>query len=336
MRKGKSKNRAADTNALPLVKGIREYANTGDGKEAKRLYALQGKDALLELLLSKFNIDIFEYNVKKDVLFYTKTNCAGIRRRETVAQFRDFMLGREQMEKGCGIPVLDIIDRASAAIMDDVVEYRTDFWQESFRWYRSTYKSIADDTGKVVAIIGYTEDVDDEVQKRKNLLENAQRDILTNLYNQETTEKLINGKIADLQPGEKGIFFLFDIDGFKQLNETLGQKAGDSYLRSAAALVRADFRYIDIVGRIGGDEFVIFLKGRISIDIVEKRAQQILDIFLRVQLQDYTPVSCSIGIAVTSSNKATYENLLLDANMALREIKVRGGHRYRMFEEDRY
>lgn len=88
---------------------------------------------------------------------------------------------------------------------------------------------------------------------------------------------------------------IIDIDDFKRVNDTLGHLFGDAFLIEATSRIRRLFRSEDILGRVGGDEFLVFMKNIPSKEQVEKKARQIIDAFQSIELrnQKILKVSCA-------------------------------------------
>ncbi len=107
----------------------------------------------------------------------------------------------------------------------------------------------------------------------------AERDTLTGLYNKGTTEKLIND-FLNSEEASLGMhaFLIVDIDNFKSVNDNLGHVFGDKVLFEVSKNLKPIFRKDDIVGRIGGDEFIVFLK-IFSLLRISKESRKICDIF---------------------------------------------------------
>ena len=289
------------------------------------------KVLLFDLMIRHFVGTVFSYDVVRKELFYARSDGAGRYEEAIVNELPDATNKQAYLECECGIPADALLHGADLAAPKTVVEYQASTEQKGLLWYRSVYEQIVNEEGAIQHIIGYTESfrktgghTDKTMQK--------ECDTLTQLYNRETTERLVDERLKSLQSGEKGVLFLFNIDNFRQINERFGEAFGDGCLRSIASMIHADFRYVDILGRIGGDDFAIFIKGAVSIDIVERRAQQILDLFLRIQVPEGQSLSCSIGIAVTSTESMRYAKLAMQAGAALKEAKDKGGRRYRMYE----
>ena len=115
------------------------------------------------------------------------------------------------------------------------------------------------------------------IQKEKErelaFINQAQRDSLTNLYNKMVTQDLIINTLENIKPNSKHALYLIDLDNFKNVNDSFGHAAGDIVLTQIADKLRQSFRETDIVGRIGGDEFLVMLKNIHDLDVVAKKAE---------------------------------------------------------------
>lgn len=120
-------------------------------------------------------------------------------------------------------------------------------------------------------------------------------------------------------------FFLLDIDHFKHVNDTYGHQAGDEVLRQVARLVKSTLREYDILGRIGGEEFGIFLAETsrdTAVEVAERLRQQIADEKLHIDGRELR-ITLSVGIAL-ARDKANFEQLYADADTALYQAKHSG------------
>jgi diguanylate cyclase (GGDEF)-like protein len=131
-----------------------------------------------------------------------------------------------------------------------------------------------------------------------------------------------------LTHGVGGALFMIDLDNFKQLNDTRGHESGDQMLMVVGRCLRETFRHTDVLGRFGGDEFLVYLLSADE-ETAEKYAREFLAAMERqtaVQFQ----VTCSVGIAVPADTDETYEELFERADRALYQVKGSGKHNYRM------
>lgn len=171
-------------------------------------------------------------------------------------------------------------------------------------------------------------------KKRENLIQLAETDQLTGLYNKVTTEKKIMEFIAD-QPETQSLMFVLDIDNFKKINDTRGHAFGDEVLRSIGRQVKALFRSSDIIGRAGGDEFIIFLKGVKEDQFIIREAKKVEHFFQHFQAgEGYVKYSAtaSIGCAVFPRDAADFETLYKCADKALYTAKQRGKNQLAFFK----
>ena len=125
-------------------------------------------------------------------------------------------------------------------------------------------------------------------------------------------------------------FMLTDIDGLKEINDTLGHLAGDRVIRESANRLKRFVRKIDLIGRFGGDEFMVMLsyKNERQARVVAERLAKSMGKPIVFEGNKIN-VTFSVGIAWTKGNEATSVTLLLKrADEALYESKSKGGNRY--------
>lgn len=190
--------------------------------------------------------------------------------------------------------------------------------------------SICNHHGRTEYIIGKLMDVSKDVAEKEELLVKSQTDGLTGLYNAETTKDLIIERIENKEAGDIDAFILMDCDGFKNINDTHGHLAGNKILKHVATNLKRTFRSTDILGRIGGDEFCMYIKGIPSIDFIREKCRQLSDLIKNADEEAH--VSVSIGV-VLITNKEPYEVLFKKADKALYQAKAKGKSQYVIWEE---
>lgn len=115
--------------------------------------------------------------------------------------------------------------------------------------------------GKRRARNRHLEDIDEQKRREELLRNQIERDTLTGLYNKGATEEHIRGLMGTgAAQGEYDALFIIDIDDFKGVNDRYGHLYGDKILAESARRIASLFYPEDIIGRIGGDEFAVFLK----------------------------------------------------------------------------
>ncbi len=201
----------------------------------------------------------------------------------------------------------------------------------AIRHYRIVYKMSFDSKGKPIFAIGKTYDIHDQVT-----LETMSRtDLLTNCLNKITTENSIKEAISNNKQ-QNHCLFIIDIDDFKSVNDQLGHYFGDLVLSGIADNLHNNFRGNDIIGRIGGDEFVVFVKNLSNNKIITRKAEAIAEAFRNSfsgENSDYK-ISGSIGVSQYPKDGKTYEELYKSADKALYSSKMRGKDCYTFYSED--
>lgn len=176
----------------------------------------------------------------------------------------------------------------------------------------------------VLSIIGRVR----ENEKNRDLTDKADTDLLTGLNNKAATERKIRTYLQE-NPDRQGLLFLFDVDNFKKINDTMGHAFGDEVLRTLGHQIAAYFRVTDVIGRIGGDEFMIFLKDIKDEESIQKEARKLEQFFKNFQAGEYVKYSAtaSIGAAVYPQDARDFESLYKMADKALYVSKKRGKNR---------
>lgn len=231
----------------------------------------------------------------------------------------------------------NVINAFSSGMDSIRCEYRCPDESGEFKWRRCTFHIFEDPNTRELMGEAYIEDINDEKERELELIYNAQHDMLTGLYNRATTEKYIKEYLLT-DEGKNGFhaFFTLDIDYFKGINDTFGHAFGDAVLFRTASKINEVFRGDDILGRIGGDEFVVFLKKVQSPKVVLSKAQELCEIcrdsFLQGTISHH--ISISIGIAFYRDHGESYEDLYLHSDAALYISKENGRNRFTVYSEN--
>jgi diguanylate cyclase (GGDEF)-like protein len=139
---------------------------------------------------------------------------------------------------------------------------------------------------------------------------------------------------ARRQHSQAAILFL-DIDGFKYVNDTFGHANGDRLLQSVAARLSSVVRDGDTVGRLGGDEFVVLLDSpgvEVSPELVAERVLAVLRQPIDLNESGGRTLTITASIGIAAGSRATADDFLRDANIALYAAKEAGRDRYQQFE----
>ncbi|MGE4215005.1 MAG: transporter substrate-binding domain-containing protein [Anaerotignaceae bacterium] len=210
---------------------------------------------------------------------------------------------------------------------------RTD--ANEYRWINSTANLLTDpDTGDILCFI-YAKDIDEQKKIEFQLKHKAERDSLTGLYNRVTAESFITQLLKEYE-GTRSAFLMLDLDDFKNINDMHGHYAGDFVLRSIADVLKASFRSDDIVARMGGDEFCVFIKRIPSEKFLLRKAEEIAEGFEHIAYKgiEENTISMSIGIAICPEHGNTFIQLYEKADAALYQAKALGKNRASIYNEE--
>lgn len=160
----------------------------------------------------------------------------------------------------------------------------------------------------------------------------ALTDELTGLYNRRYVFAHFNERLARTPEGSSDVaLMLFDIDHFKQVNDTHGHSAGDEVLRELAERAVREVRSVDLVGRLGGEEFVVVMPetNLAGAFVVAERLRTAIaeEPFTLRSTGDKLPVTVSIGVAVAGEDSDNLDDLLKRADEALYAAKKAGRNR---------
>ncbi|MEG2082717.1 MAG: diguanylate cyclase, partial [Oscillospiraceae bacterium] len=193
------------------------------------------------------------------------------------------------------------------------------------KWVSITVELVADPyTEDVLAYILFR-DINKTKTKEMDILKQAQIDGLTKLYNRAAMEEKI--KQALKGQGENSCaLVIVDIDNLKTINDTLGHIQGDRAIQGFADVLQHHFVGCSFAGRIGGDEFLVFIQGDKAVNNLENTLHTLVAKIgqLKVGEKQEYPIHGSVGAAVNLSGKETFEMLYKQADMALYYVKRHG------------
>ena len=166
-----------------------------------------------------------------------------------------------------------------------------------------------------------------EEEARNRIEKISETDGLTKLLNRRGLENRLKDIFKD--ENSNGALIIFDLDNFKSVNDILGHPIGDEVLKIFSSCLTNSFRKNDIISRIGGDEFIVFINKNIESDALSNKLNEILN-YIRSDLNYYYKnygLSTSIGVAYKDNDINTYEELYQKADKALYKAKNLGKDR---------
>ncbi len=210
----------------------------------------------------------------------------------------------------------------------------TDDVPSDYLWYRMRINTNLDVSTSDVISLFTIDEINEEKQAELSLRKKAETDLLTGSYNKDAFTLKVNNY---LNQGGQGTLYMFDLDNFKGINDNMGHSAGDDVLRETYAKTTSIFRPNDIVSRVGGDEFLVFLTGTTKDSTVRKKAAQICTDLNKTYHADNgvaIEISCSVGISVAPKDGTDFETLFNAADIAMYHSKSIGKNTFTVYDSN--
>jgi diguanylate cyclase (GGDEF)-like protein/PAS domain S-box-containing protein len=256
----------------------------------------------------------------------------------------------EQIHPEDRFKVLEAAREARSTGVGKKLEYRIRHKDGTWRVLESIAGTIRDEKGDVTKLVIVNRDITDRKHAEEQAEHNSLHDALTGLPNRTLFLDRLDRLYLRTQrnPQRQYALLFVDLDGFKEINDTRGPVAGDQVIIEMGRRLGAQLRTEDTVSRpqddsledavpsrMGGDEFAILLEAVADPSDAMRAAQRILAAIEEPFLLDGREVhpSASVGIALSTPAHTRPENLLQDADVAMRRAKALGGSRCEVFDE---
>lgn len=199
------------------------------------------------------------------------------------------------------------------------------------------FSQLCDASGQVKYLIGTGIDVTEQHMRQEKLSFQAEHDALTALPNRAMLQRKVDEAIERYQTLSEPFTLLYlDLDRFKPINDTLGHEAGDYVLRHLSEKMRAALRDVDLLARVGGDEFVVLLqnRGESSREEIQRITTRLVATVSKcfAYKEHSLQLGVSIGIALFPADASNQEDLFVCADQAMYQAKHAGRNTYRFFE----
>jgi diguanylate cyclase (GGDEF)-like protein/PAS domain S-box-containing protein len=214
-------------------------------------------------------------------------------------------------------------------------------------WTETKFSIVRDKKMKAVGILGVSRDITERKRAEEQIEFLATHDNLTQLPNRMMFSHLLNQAIKSARRNKRQFALLFiDLDRFKLINDTLGHSAGDELLKEMAGRFRQSLRAVDVVGRpkekgdiigrLGGDEFIILIQEVTDLSHVVTVAQKILNTAMApmVLFGEECRVTSSIGISVYPRDGEDEQTLMKKADMAMYLAKEEGKNNFQFYSQN--
>ncbi|HJW85292.1 MAG TPA: EAL domain-containing protein [Candidatus Brocadiaceae bacterium] len=205
-------------------------------------------------------------------------------------------------------------------------------------WGHTSISSIKNVQGIITNYIAVTDDISKRKWLETKLVNLADRDPLTNLFNRRRFQEELKNCLAQSQRYKlNGALLFIDLDNFKYVNDTLGHRTGDTLLKVVSELLKKRLRTTDTLARLGGDEFAIILHrtDQVQALTISKEIVDLIRRFSMVKEGETLGVTASIGIALFPDHGFDSEILLTYADLAMYQAKEEGRNRCCFYTHER-
>lgn len=213
-------------------------------------------------------------------------------------------------------------------------EFRIVGREGQIRWLAARGRVVYGESGAAARVIGVSQDVSERKRQEEEVRYLAYHDTLTGLPNRRLLDDRLRQAVFAAQRRDAQLaVMVVDLDRFKDVNDTLGHKAGDAVLREAANRLAGCVRKADTLARQGGDEFVIVIPDlalETDCSIVAEKILRTLVPEFRVDGRSFT-IGASIGISLFPGDAGDAESLLRNADVAMYRAKELGRNNYRFY-----
>lgn len=195
----------------------------------------------------------------------------------------------------------------------------------TFIWYNSDIFLLMNESNSHLYITWQVTNIKQNIQTESVVKRMAGQDELTGLCNRIMIEMGMDAMLAEDKGSKNGVFMVMDLDDFKQVNDRFGHDFGDDVIRAIGNVFKQGFGESDIVARLSGDEFAVFMPGDVEKSKVEEIASDICK-RARLNLDDgekSITIGCSIGILYTD-RVADFKEAYSLAMVALATAKKNG------------
>ncbi len=206
----------------------------------------------------------------------------------------------------------------------------------STRYIEASVSLKQDSAGHVSGFKGVIRDITERKRIEQELNHMATHDVLTGLPNRLMFSQLLDHAIQSAQRNKKQLAVLFiDLDRFKIINDSLGHEAGDKLLKEMALRFKQSLRTVDVVGRLGGDEFTILVEDFSDLKQLEFLAKKILATVMQpfAIMKEECRVTASIGISVFPQNGLDEQSLMKNADIAMYFAKEEGKNNFQFYSD---
>ena len=252
---------------------------------------------------------LFEYFPDKDKMVFSY-NLPNNHKRKEIEHYQQYIKQFPLVHSNHLEKFTWTLQEACLKEIEGSLEYLSSVSGGGYRWHVTYYKSVTDEMGKIISVVGRIRDIHDSKMESERINNRAQRDGLTGVYHKDIAFEKMEEWVGE-SPFSKFYFAILDLDDFKKINDQFGHQYGDIVIKDFAEMLQRDFAEESIIGRFGGDEFIILTKN-IALAEVRRRLEQIQH-----------KIHCCAGVAEWKYGD-TIDHVFEKADKAMYDVKSEG------------
>ncbi|MGP1569681.1 MAG: transporter substrate-binding domain-containing diguanylate cyclase [Eubacteriales bacterium] len=274
------------------------------------------------------NEHIFEYDYKTDILTFKNATSPLIFKYNPFYNYSKFI-------SNSNFDYENTLYSCLAEKTDLIRDINYEYTNGIKNWLRVTTKIVNDETGTPAYAIGKLQNVQSEHEELELLIKQATMDSLTHILNSKSFKKSAESNMRLCSA-----LALFDIDHFKSINDKYGHLSGDFVLVEFAKALNSVFSKHGFAGRIGGDEFAVFIPNKLTKEETVDLCRKIMNTTKKIQFKfkgvTVSPVNISMGVSFLQKNQ-TFKDLYENADRMLYTVKENGRNGFKIdFPQDGY
>lgn len=288
-----------------------------------------------QIIMDQSNDIIFEWNIWKDKIFFSANWIKKFGYQPIAENIRLRIPQESHIFPEDISAFLTLMHTVGEGAPYGETELRIANAEGQYIWCRIRATTQFDNAGNPIKAIGVIMDIDSEKKRTQDLIDKADHDNLTRLYNKSASRHYIEQLMEQSGQSSLGALLILDLDNFKLINDTRGHMFGDAVLMEVATQLKTLFRKDDIVSRIGGDEFLVYLDNLPDKDLLADRVQQLVTGIRGILPNDLhdCPLSCSIGVACYPEHADTFHELFQCCDRALYKAKALGKNQFLLYDK---
>lgn len=295
---------------------------------------LQVSEQRYKAVVEQSNSVVFEYNIKTHDYFITNNFYEQFNLSGNSADVFAVLMKQHRLHSDDKFKFERMIGDVYSKCGFREEELRIIDASDKYSWYSMKITTLSDTGTTPARIIGNISNIDSLKKSTIKLENQAQTDLLTNCYNRETSLAIIRNIIENKTEDALSALIVIDIDRFRDINDEYGHEVGDELLKLAAQMLKSQVRATDIVGRIGDDEFIVFLRDCSTVSQIVSKIESFIDKAHQLNAKGYNRVTLSIGAAMYPANSRDYDELYDMADKAVYISKTTGCDKYTMYDSD--